>query len=107
MEEEPPPLTMQQIKCVQNIVRTLLYYRRTVNSTLITALSVLTAEQANVTQAVAEACHQLLNYLLAKHPDAGTHYHACDMILAIHTDASYLSRIGGKSRAAGLFYLTN
>jgi hypothetical protein len=29
------------------------------------------------------------------------------MILAVHTDASYLSEIGGKSRAAGHFYLTN
>ena len=29
------------------------------------------------------------------------------MILAIHTDASYLSELGGKSRAAGHFYLTN
>jgi hypothetical protein len=29
------------------------------------------------------------------------------MILAIHTDASYLSKLGEKSRAAGHFYLTN
>jgi hypothetical protein len=41
------------------------------------------------------------------HPDAGIRYHACDMILAVHTDASYLSELGGKSRAAGHFYLTN
>ena len=39
--------------------------------------------------------------------DAGIRYHACDMILAVHTDASYLSELGGKSRAAGHFYLTN
>jgi hypothetical protein len=29
------------------------------------------------------------------------------MILAVHTNASYLSEIGGKRRAAGHFYLTN
>jgi hypothetical protein len=29
------------------------------------------------------------------------------MILTDHTDASYLSKAGGKSRAAGHFYLTN
>jgi hypothetical protein len=29
------------------------------------------------------------------------------MILAVHTDASYLSKAGGKSHAAGHFYLTN
>ena len=41
------------------------------------------------------------------HPDASIRYHACGMILAIHTDASCLSKIGGKSRAMGHFYLTN
>ncbi len=29
------------------------------------------------------------------------------MILTVHTNASYLSKAGGKSRAAGHFYLTN
>jgi hypothetical protein len=29
------------------------------------------------------------------------------MILAVHTDASYLSKASGKSRAVGHFYLTN
>ena len=29
------------------------------------------------------------------------------MILAVHTNASYLSKPGGKSRVAGHFYLTN
>jgi hypothetical protein len=29
------------------------------------------------------------------------------MILAVHIDASYLSKASGKSRAAGHFYLTN
>jgi hypothetical protein len=41
------------------------------------------------------------------HPAASIRYHACDMILAVHTDASYLSKIGGKSRVTGHFYLTN
>jgi hypothetical protein len=52
------------------------------------------------------ACHQLLDYI-ATHPSTGLWYHACDMILAVHTDASYLSKAGGKSRAGGHFYLTN
>jgi hypothetical protein len=29
------------------------------------------------------------------------------MILAVHMDAFYLSKAGGKSRVAGHFYLTN
>ncbi len=55
---------------------------------------------------MANACHQLLDYI-ATHPNAGLQYHACDMILAVHTDASYLSEAGGKSRVAGHLYLTN
>jgi hypothetical protein len=105
-EDNSPPLTTDQIKRVQKIVGTLLYYGRAVDSTLLTALSAIAARQSNGTQAVAEACHQLLDYV-ATHPNAGIRYHACDMILAVHTDASYLSELGGKSRAAGHFYLTN
>jgi hypothetical protein len=95
-EDKSPPLTPEQIKLVQKNVVTLLYYGRAVDSTLLTALSAITARQSNGT----------LNYV-AMHPDAGIRYHACDMILAIHTDASYLSELGGKSRAAGHIYLTN
>ena len=39
---------------------------------------------------------QLLDYL-ATHPDAKIRYHASDMVLNIHSDASYLSEIGAKS----------
>ena len=105
-EDKSPPLTPDQIKRVQKIVGTLLYYGRAVDSTLLTALSTIAARQSNGTQAVANACHQLLDYV-ATHPDAGIRYHACDMILAVHTDASYLSELDGKIRAAGHFYLTN
>jgi len=105
-EDKSPPLTPEQIKRVQNIVGMLLYYERAVDSTLLTALNAITARQSNGTQAVAEACHQLLDYVTT-HPDAGIRYHACDMIRAVHTDASYLSEIRGESRAAGHFYLTN
>jgi hypothetical protein len=55
---------------------------------------------------VAESCQQLLDYI-ATHPNAGIWYKACDMFLAVHTNASYLSEQEGKSRAAVHFYLTN
>jgi hypothetical protein len=63
-------------------------------------------QQSKGTQAIADAWNQLLDYI-ATHPNTGLWYHACDMILAVHTDASYLSEAGGKSRAAGHLYLTN
>ncbi|RPI66945.1 MAG: hypothetical protein EHM43_10390, partial [Ignavibacteriae bacterium] len=100
------PLSPAAIKRVQDVVGTLLYYGRAVDPTLLTALSAIAARQAKGTKAVADACQQLLDYV-ATHPNAGIRYKACDMILAIHTDASYLSEQEGKSRAAAHFYLTN
>jgi hypothetical protein len=69
-------------------------------------LSAIAARQVNSTQAVADASHQNLDYI-ATHPNASIRYKACDMILLVQTDASYLSKPGGKSRAARYFYLSN
>jgi hypothetical protein len=100
------PLSHDATKRIQNIVSTLLYYGWAVDPTLLTALSSIAAQQANGTTAVTEACQKLLNYV-ATHQNAGIRYKACDMILAVHTDASYLSEQAGKSRASAHFYLTN
>jgi hypothetical protein len=100
------PLSKSEIKCVQDIAGTLLYYARAVNPTLLAALSTIATRQAKGTRAIANACHWLLNYV-TMHPNAGLRYHACNMILAVHMDASYLSETGGRSRATGHFYLTN
>jgi hypothetical protein len=72
----------------------------------LTDLSSIPAHQANGTSTVAKPCQQLLNHITT-HPNAGIRYKACDMILAIHTDASYLSKQAGKSCASAHFYLMN
>jgi hypothetical protein len=104
-EDNSPPLLAKEIKRVQDIAGTLLYYGRAVNSTLLALLSTIAARQSHGTKALQEACHQLLDYV-ATHTNAGIRFHASDIILAVHTDASYLSEPGGKSRAAGHFYIT-
>jgi hypothetical protein len=48
----------------------------------------------------------MLDYL-STHPDATIRYHASDMILHIHSDASYLSVSNARSRLRGLFFLGN
>jgi hypothetical protein len=48
----------------------------------------------------------MLDYL-ATHPDATIRYHASDMILHIHSDASYLSVSNARSRLGGLLFLGN
>jgi len=71
---------------------------------MLVALGILTAAQAEGTQATITACMQLLNYA-ATHPDAILCYTA-SAILYIHLDASYLSETRARSRAGGYFYLS-
>ena len=47
---------------------------------------------------------KLLNYL-ATHPEAKVRFHASDMVLNIHSDASYLSEPRARNRLAGYFFL--
>jgi hypothetical protein len=96
---EPPEVTR-----IQEIVGTLLYYARAVDSTMLVALGSLAA--AKNTQAKAQAITQLLNYCTTK-PEATVRFHASDMSLKIHSDASYLSEPKARSRAGGYFYLSS
>ena len=84
------PLDAKEIKRIQEIVGTFLYYGRAVDSTMLKALSSLASAQAHGTEATMDAVVQLLNYA-ASHPDAVLRYHASDMNLWIHSDATYLS----------------
>ncbi len=54
-------LSPAELKRVQDIVGTLLYYARAVNPRLLATLSTIAARQSNGTQAVADACNQLLD----------------------------------------------
>ena len=105
-EDDSPPLSEKEIKRIQDIIGTLLYYKHAVDPTLLAALSTIASRQAHGTKALQTACHQLLDYV-ATHPNTGICFHASNMILAIHTDTSYLSEPRRKSRAAGHFYLTD
>ena len=51
-----------------------------------------------------ERVNQLLDYMHT-HPDAKIQFRASDMILNVHSDASYLSAANARSRAGGYFFL--
>jgi hypothetical protein len=99
-------LSPKEIKRIQDIVGKLLYYAQAGDPTLLATLSAIAAPQSNGTRAVADACHQPLDYV-ATHPNAGIWYKACNMVLSVHTDASYISKPHSKSQAASCFYLSN
>jgi hypothetical protein len=64
-----PALDAADTKCVQEILGTLLYYARAVDSTMLTAIGSIAMQQASATQATMQAITQLLNYC-ATHPEA-------------------------------------
>eukprot|EP00804_Cyclotella_cryptica_P013680 CCRYP_016124-RA/>CCRYP_016124-RA protein AED:0.29 eAED:0.26 QI:0/0/0/1/0/0/4/0/346 len=92
------PLDAASIKRIQGIVGSLLYYARAVDNKLLVALSTISSQQTAATQNTAAAVHQLLDYV-ATYPNDGITYRASSMILAAHSDASYLTEPGSRSRA--------
>eukprot|EP00804_Cyclotella_cryptica_P005556 CCRYP_003061-RA/>CCRYP_003061-RA protein AED:0.38 eAED:0.32 QI:0/0/0/1/0/0/3/0/444 len=98
------PLDSNGQKRTQQIVGALLYYVHTVNNTILLSLSAIASEQAHPTQLIQKRCQQLLDYC-ASHPDAVVRFKASDMVLNIHSDASYLSESNARSRFAGHFFL--
>jgi hypothetical protein len=99
-----PALSDKDVNKLQQLTGTLLYYARAVDPTLIMPINVLASAQSNATEVTADKVITLLNYCNT-HPETKIRYHASDMILHIHSDASYLSENESKSRAGGLFYM--
>jgi hypothetical protein len=105
-KDETPPLTAQQCLTIQKVTGSVFYYAWAMDTTVSMPLSDIATEQTKATEKTQAATNQLLDYL-ATHPDAVIRYHASDMILHIHSDASYLSVSNARSRLGGLYFLGN
>jgi hypothetical protein len=89
-----PPLNKDDKKLVQKV------------STLLTPISAIASQAANpTTEDTMHQTRQLLDYL-ATQEEAVLTYNKSDMILAVHSDASYLSEPKARSRAGGHFFLS-
>ncbi|KAL7425805.1 hypothetical protein ACHAXH_000792 [Discostella pseudostelligera] len=100
-----PPLDEAGIKRIQGIVGSLLYYARAVDNKLLATLSAISAQQSKATKNTEKAVTQLLDYV-ATYPNDGITYRASNMILAAHSDASYLTEPNSRSRAGAHIFLT-
>jgi hypothetical protein len=94
------PLSPAELKKVQDIVGILLYNARTVNPTLLAALSSIAAQEIQL-QTSHGRCMSPTTQLRCNQSQRRLTYHACDMILAVHTDTFYLSKAGGKKPCSG------
>ncbi len=72
--------------------------------TVLMALSTIASEQTKRTERTMEKALQGLDYL-ATHPDATVPFCTTDMVMNIHSDASYLSEPNSRSGAHGHYFL--
>jgi hypothetical protein len=93
-------------KFIQEVIGTFLYYARCIDSTMLAVLGSIATQQANPTGNTMKKVQQFLDYA-STHPDAIVTYHASDMVLAGHSNASYLSKTKACSQAGGHFFMSN
>ncbi len=72
--------------------------------TMLKALSLIAVEQTNATEKTMARCTQLLDYL-SHNADAKVCFIASDMVLNIHSDASYVLEAKAQSCACGHFFM--
>jgi hypothetical protein len=70
------------------------------------SISAIASQSAKPTMDTMDQTKQLLDYL-ATQEDAILTYHGSEMVLAVHSDASYLNEPKARSRAGGHFFLSN
>ena len=107
METKKTTLTLDKkiTKFTQEVTSTFLFYVHIFNSTMFKALSAIIVEQVNPTEKVLLKTNQFLDYT-ATIDEAIITYGASNIILAIHSDASYLSESKARSRIGGHFFMS-
>jgi hypothetical protein len=102
--DDSPLASPTQHHELQVVVGTLLYYARTVDPTIMTAVHELGSVQAKPTQKDMRKLERLLQYV-STHQHQGIRFHASTMQLQVQSDASYLCRPKARSVLGGLHYL--
>jgi hypothetical protein len=102
-DDNSPALNKAGKKIIQEVFGVFLFLARAVNGGLLPALSSLASQQANPTEKTMRLCKQFLDFMATKEDDVLT-YQASNMVLAIHSNASYLSEPKSRSRAGGHMY---
>jgi hypothetical protein len=105
-ESTTPAATKEEKKFIQKVCGKFVFYGRAIDSTVLTPISAIATQSAKPTKDTLAHTQQLLHYL-ATQEDTVLTYHASDMILAAHSNASYLSKPQACSQAGGHFFLSN
>ncbi len=100
----PPPLNKAGKKFIQEVCRDLIFLAHGVNGGLLPALSALASQQANPMEQTLALCKQFLDYM-ASQDKAVLMYKASIMVLAIHSNASYLAKPKARIRTGGHMFM--
>jgi hypothetical protein len=104
-QESTAPLQGVKAKrFIQQVCGKFLFLGRAVDSTLLCPISAIASQSSKPTTDMMQQTLQLPDYL-ATQEDAVLSYHASDMVLAVHSDASYLNEPKARSRAGGQFFI--
>ncbi len=107
MQESNAPLLDDKAKqFIQQVCGKFSFLGRAVDSTLLCLISAIASQPSKPTKDMMQQTLQLLDYL-AMQEDAVLSYHASDMVLAVHSNASYLSEPKARSRAEEHFFLSS
>eukprot|EP00804_Cyclotella_cryptica_P020074 CCRYP_014880-RH/>CCRYP_014880-RH protein AED:0.12 eAED:0.12 QI:0/-1/0/1/-1/1/1/0/1096 len=101
-----PKLDKKDKRFIQQVCGKFLFYGRAVDSTVLTPLSAIASQSAAPTKETMAQTKQLMDYL-ASQEEAVLTYNRSQMILAVHSDASYLNEPQARSRAGGHFFLSH
>ena len=93
-------------KFIQQVCGKFLFLGQAVDSTLLCPISAIASQSSAPTTETLENTLKLLDYL-ATQEEAVLSYHASGMIVCVHSDASYCSEPGARSRAGGHFFLSS
>ena len=104
-EDITPSLNKKTTKFIQEVSDTFLFYVWAINSTMLAALSAIVSEQAKPTENTLMKVKQFLEYV-ATNLEAIIKYQASNMILATHSNTSYLSEPKTTSRVSGHFFMS-
>ena len=99
------PATKEEKTFVQQVIGTFLYYGCAVDATMLMASSAIASKQASPTENTVRKTRKCMDYA-ATHPDAILTYCKSDMVLAVHSDAYYLSEPKARSRTVGHLFLS-
>ena len=105
-DTKSPTVDAKTKKFIQQVCGKFLFLGRAVDSTLLCPISAIASQSSTPTEETLEQTHHLLDYL-ATQEEAVLTYNASEMVLAVHSDASYLSEPKARSRAGGHFFLAS